>query len=85
MYLVQRPQFIQVSILALREKGDLIRRAIVSPSAVSILALREKGDHVPTCWNPFPSRFQSSPFVRRATVIATSLYQIPKCFNPRPS
>ena len=53
--------------------------------SVSILALREKGDdeHARLC--EVLQMFQSSPFVRRATIMTLCVDAYSDGFNPRPS
>ena len=57
----------RVSILALREKGDMVVWVPIASNCVSILALREKGDKPGIIARSRKVVFQSSPFVRRAT------------------
>ena len=63
-----QPQIWAISIHALRGEGDIIRAGIMqSTNGISIHALRGEGDFKSAYCRRYPSKFQSTPSVGRAT------------------
>ena len=66
-----QPQIWAISIHALRGEGDIIRAGIMqSTNGISIHALRGEGDFKSAYCRRYPSKFQSTPSVGRATSLS---------------
>ena len=75
---------LDISIHALREEGDRVRRQPARPDRISIHALREEGDEKSTLKMQEMQLFLSTPSARRATVTNTRSFLHNIYFYPRP-